>query len=109
MTFQASQFTGTGTNPPTLPTGSLTLTEPAAMTPSLGNLALPPVMQCVPSCVLDGGSAVAIAHALVGTGQGTWTATQTNLLGGDLALTIPASATAGTYTSNLTFTLATGP
>jgi hypothetical protein len=34
--------------------------------------------------------------------------TQSNLLG-DLALTIPANAAAGTYTSNLTFTLAAGP
>jgi len=52
---------------------------------------------------------VPIVHALAGTGQGAWTMTQANTAGGDLALTIPANATAGTYTSNLTFTLATGP
>jgi WxL domain surface cell wall-binding len=109
VTFQASQFTGTGGSPPTLPTGSLSLSEPATMTPTVGNLALPPVVQCVPSCVLDGGSAASIAHALAATGQGTWTMTQTNLLGGDLAVTVPPSATADTYTSTLTFTLATGP
>jgi hypothetical protein len=109
VTFQASQFTGPGGSPPTLPTGSLSLTEPAAMTPTLGNLAVPPVMQCTPSCVLDGGSAASIAHALAATGQGTWTATQANLLNGDLALTVPPSAAADTYTSTLTFTLATGP
>jgi hypothetical protein len=52
---------------------------------------------------------VAIVHALVLTGQGAWTMTQANLAGGDLALTVPVNASAGTYTSNLTFTLATGP
>jgi hypothetical protein len=35
--------------------------------------------------------------------------TQGNAAGGDLVLTVPADATAGSYTSNLTFTLATGP
>ena len=106
VTFQASQFTGTG--PITLPLDSLTLTPPA-ITPSGINLAVPPVLQCVTSCVLDSGSAVQIVHALAATGQGGWTMTQANLLGGDLALTIPANASAGTYTSNLTFTLASGP
>jgi hypothetical protein len=105
VTFQASQFTGTG--PITLPTGSLALTTPVA-TPFGINIAVPPVTQGT-TFTLDGGSAVAIVHALLATGQGSWTMTQANLLGGDLALTIPTTAAAGTYTSNLTFTLATGP
>jgi hypothetical protein len=105
VTFQASQFTGTG--PITLPTSSLVLTTPV-VSPSGINIAVPPVLQGA-TFTLDGGSAVAIVHALALTGQGAWTMTQANTLGGDLALTIPANASAGTYTSNLTFTLATGP
>jgi hypothetical protein len=105
VTFQASQFTGTG--PITLPTSSLVLTTPVVSASGI-NLAVPPVLQGA-TFTLDGGSAVAIVHALALTGQGAWTMTQANALGGDLALTIPANASAGTYTSNLTFTLATGP
>jgi hypothetical protein len=105
VTFQASQFTdGAGD---TLPLGSLSLIAPL-ITPGTLNLAVPPVLQGA-TFVLDGGSAVPIVHALSGTGQGAWTMTQANLLGGDLSLVIPAAAAAGTYTSNLTFTLATGP
>jgi hypothetical protein len=105
VTFQASQFTGTG--PITLPAGSLVLTTPV-VTPNGVNVAVPPVGQGA-TFTLDGGSAVPIVHALAATGQGAWTMTQANAAGGDLALTIPASAAAGTYTSNLTFTLAAGP
>ena len=105
VTFQASQFTGAGAI--TLPPSSLVLSAPS-VTPNGINLAVPPVLQGV-TFTLDGGSAVPIVHALTGTGQGAWTMTQGNAAGGDLALTIPASAEAGTYTSNLTFTLATGP
>lgn len=105
VTFQASQFTGAG--PITLPTSSLVLTAPV-VTPAVGNIAVAPLTQGA-TFTLDGGSAVAIVHALVGTGQGGWTMTQSNAAGGDLALTIPTTAGAGTYTSNLTFTLATGP
>jgi len=104
VTFQASQFT-TGTV--TLPTSSLVLTAPV-VTPTTGNIAVPPVVQGA-TFTLDGGSAVAIVHALAATGQGGWTMTQANAAGGDLALTIPTTASVGTYTSNLTFTLATGP
>jgi hypothetical protein len=105
VTFQASQFTGTG--PITLPTSSLVLTTPV-VTPAGINLAVPPVTQGA-TFTLDGGSAVAVVHSLAATGQGGWSMTQGNAAGGDLALSIPATAAAGTYTSNLTFTLATGP
>jgi WxL domain surface cell wall-binding len=106
VTFQASQFTGTG--PITLPTSSLVLTPPA-VAPTGVNLAVPPVLQCITSCTLDSGSAVQIVHALAAAGEGAWTMTQANAAGGDLALTIPANASAGTYTTNLTFALASGP
>lgn len=104
VTFQASRFTGTGI---TLPESSLVLTAPAAA-PNGTNLAVAPVLQGA-TFTLDGGSAVPIVHALALTGQGGWSMTQANLAGGDLGLTVPANAAAGTYTSTLTFTLATGP
>lgn len=105
VTFQASQFTGTG--PITLPTGSLVLTAPSVSASGL-NLSTPPVVQDS-TFTLDSGSAVTIVSAALATGLGTWTMTQANSAGGDLALSIPPDASAGTYTSNLTFTLATGP
>lgn len=105
VTFQASQFTGAG--PITLPTSSLVLTAPT-VGPNGVNIAAPPVIQGA-TFTLDAGSAVPIVHALAGAGQGGWIMTQANAGGGDLALTIPANASAGSYTSNLTFTLATGP
>jgi hypothetical protein len=105
VTFQASQFSGPESA--TLPTGSLVMTAPV-ITASGVNLAVPPLTQGA-TFTLDGGSAVPVVHALAGTGQGSWAMTQANTAGGDLALTIPASANAGTYTSSLTFTLATGP
>jgi hypothetical protein len=105
VTFQASQLTAPGAL--TLPASSLVLTTPV-VTPSGVNIAVAPVAQGT-TFTLDGGSAVPIVHALAGTGQGAWTMTQANAAGGDLALTIPANAAAGTYTSTLTFTLAAGP
>jgi hypothetical protein len=105
VTMEASQFSGTGGI--TLPTGSLALTTPV-VTPAGINLAVPPLAQGA-TFTLDNGSAVTVVDALAGTGQGAWTMTQSNLAGGDLALTVPADAAAGTYTSDLTFTLASGP
>ncbi|MGI8862974.1 MAG: WxL domain-containing protein [Solirubrobacteraceae bacterium] len=107
VTFQASQFSTGGATPVTLPASSLVLTAPA-VAPATGNIALLPVLQAAPY-TLDGGAAVPIVHALALTGQGGWTMTQANLLGGDLALSLATTAAAGTYTSTLTFTLATGP
>jgi len=105
VTFQASQFTATG--PITLPTSSLVLAAPTVAASGV-NASTAPVLQGS-TFTLDSGSAVAIVHAALATGLGTWTMTQANTAGGDLALSIPADAQAGTYTSNLTFTLATGP
>jgi WxL domain surface cell wall-binding len=107
VTFAATQFSDG--NGHTLPDGSLVLTAPAVSASGI-NLAVPPVLQGVTFTLDNANNASApIVHALALTGQGAWTMTQANLLGGDLALTVPANATAGTYTSNLTFTLATGP
>lgn len=90
-----------------LPAGSLTLVAPVAAASGL-NVALPPVVQGA-TFTLDGGAPVKVLSALVGTGQGAWDLTQSNLLGGDLVLSIPADVAAGTYTTTITSTLATGP
>lgn len=108
MTFQASQFTRTGTSGTiTLPVASPVYTPPSIAATET-NSATPPVDQCGPTLTactpLDGGGGVPMLHAVLGAGQGAWTMTQANTAGGDLALTIPANASAGTYTSDLTFT-----
>jgi hypothetical protein len=90
------------------PAGSLVLTAPATVLPVGVNLALPPLPQAS-SFTIDGASPVTVLSAAVAAGQGEWTATQANLLGGDLVLTVPADVHAGTYTSTITSTLATGP
>jgi WxL domain surface cell wall-binding len=106
VTMQATQLDdGAGH---TLPAGSLVLTAPASVLPVGTNLALPPLIQGV-SMTLDGAQPVKVLSAASLTGQGDWTVTQANLLGGDLVLTIPADAHAGTYTTTITSTLATGP
>jgi hypothetical protein len=54
----------------------------------------------------DGSTSTAVVKALVGTGSGLWNFTQG---ASDLTLTVPAIATVGTYSSTVTFTLASGP
>lgn len=108
VTFQASQFSTGGATPSTLPTGSLKLVAPVvAATDIVNNLSVPPVIQPGTPYTLDGASAVSVVKALALTGQGEWTFDHTNAA--DLLLTIPANANAGTYTSNLTFTLGATP
>jgi putative surface cell wall-binding protein len=106
VTVAASQFTAGGGK--TLPTGSMTLATPPAPTTTFGNLSLPPVP--VPlAAPIDGGSTQKMATAAVAQGLGQWTFTSVNAGGGDLALTVPPDAQAGTYTSTITTTLASGP
>lgn len=92
----------------TWPAGSLVLTAPATVPPVGTNLAVPPLIQGA-SMTLDGAQPVKVLSAAALTGQGDRTVTQANLLGGDLVLTIPADAQAGTYARTITATLATGP
>jgi WxL domain surface cell wall-binding len=110
VTMQASQFSDGGSN--TLPVGSLKLKTPVVTPVDLLNLAVPPVVSLIPTppWTLDGGSAVKVVSAAVGTGQGEWNFDQVNLIASkDLDLTVPANASAGTYTSTITSTLSTGP
>jgi X-Pro dipeptidyl-peptidase len=107
VTFQASQFDdGAGH---TLPAGSLKVLAPTVTPVNALNLALPPLAQGA-TFTLDSGSAVPVVSALAGTGQGEWSFHHLNApVAKDLQLTVPASAFAGTYTSNLTFTLGATP
>ena len=108
VTIAASQFSDGASH--TLPTGSLTLKSPVATKVDPLNLALPPLPQGLPPWTIDAGSAVKVESALAGTGQGEWNFDQLNLAGAkDLQLTVPADATAGTYTSTITSTLSSGP
>jgi putative surface cell wall-binding protein len=108
VTVSASQFSTGGGSPNTLPTGSLSLTTPPVPTTTLGNLSVPPVP--VPTAApIDGGSTQKIVTALLATGLGEWNFTPLNVAAGDLLLIVPAGAVAGTYTSTITTTLATGP
>jgi hypothetical protein len=108
LTISATQFSTGGGSPHTLPTGSMTLATVPVPSTSVGNVSLPPVP--VPlAAALDGGSAQKVATSAVGQGLGQWTFTSLNPAGGDLALVVPASAVAGTYTSTITSTLSTGP
>jgi putative surface cell wall-binding protein len=107
VTFQATPFDdGAGH---TLPAGSLKMLAPTVTPTNVLNVAVPPVLQGA-LFTLDGGSAVPVVSALAATGQGEWKFDQLNLPATkDLQLTVPASAYAGTYTSNLTFTLGATP
>jgi X-Pro dipeptidyl-peptidase len=106
VSFQASQFDdGAGH---TLPTGSLLMTAPVVSPVNALNLAVPPLLQGA-TFTLDNGTAASVVSAAALTGQGEWNFDQPNLAGGDLHLTVPATAYAGTYTSNLTFTLGATP
>jgi hypothetical protein len=107
VTFQASQFSdGSGH---TLPAGSLKVLAPTVAPVNVLNLAVPPLIQGA-TFTLDSGSAVPVVSALANTGQGEWTFHHLNAaVAKDLQLTVPANAYAGTYTSNLTFTLGATP
>jgi hypothetical protein len=108
VTVAASQFTTGGGSPSTLPTGSMSLATPAVPTTTGGNLSVAPVPVAT-AAPIDGGSTQKIATAAIATGLGEWIFTPLNVAGGDLLLSVPAGAVAGTYTSTITTTLATGP
>lgn len=109
VTMLASQFSDGGATPKTLPASSLKLKQPVVTVVDPLNLALPPVVTVGPY-TLDGASAIKVASAAAAAGQGEWNFDHANLVASkDLELTIPANASAATYTSTITSTLATGP
>ncbi len=84
-----------------LPTSSLTMSAPTVA--ANGTTSTPPSITAGPY-TLDAGSAVKIASAAVDTGMGKYDFSATTL-----SLTVPASAYAKTYRSDVTITVASTP
>lgn len=85
----------------TLPTGILQMSQPTVV--ANGTLSPPPIITPGPYTI--DGPAVKIATALAATGVGRYDFTQ----GGPLTLTIPTSAYAVRYRSDVTVSVASGP
>ncbi|WP_347301158.1 WxL domain-containing protein [Dolosigranulum savutiense] len=102
LTVQAATFQSNGQN--TLPGASLTF-ENGTTASNLNGLDAPRVNS--PINVTTGGNAVNVTVANVGQGRGTWI---TRWSKDDVKLTIPqGTATEGTHTSQLTWTLSDAP
>jgi len=102
LTVQAATFQSNGQN--TLPGASLTF-ENGTTASNLNGLDAPRVNS--PINVTTGGNAVNVTVANVGQGRGTWVTSWSN---DDVKLTIPqGTATEGTHTSQLTWTLSDAP
>ncbi|HEU4658614.1 MAG TPA: WxL domain-containing protein [Capillimicrobium sp.] len=106
LTISASQFSdGSGH---TLPTGSLTLVNLGVPVPEVNLGGLVPPVPTLPASPIDGGTTQKIisAAALPLSGTGQWNFVP---LANALVLSVPPTATPGTYTSTITTTLSTGP
>lgn len=86
----------------TLPASSLTMPAPAVTAD--GTTSAAPAIQSGAPWAVDAGSAVKIASAAVDTGMGKYDFSSTSL-----ALTVPASAYAKTYRSDVTVSVVSGP
>lgn len=84
-----------------LPSGSLSMAQPDVS--AQGTESLNPALREGPY-VLDGGAAVEVGMAAPGTGMGTYLFTHQV----PLTLTVPANAYAGTYRSEVTFSIISG-
>lgn len=107
VTVQATQFKEhDGTiyvaSGKTLPTSALSMPAPTVASP--GTTSADPSITAGPY-LIDAGSAVKIASAALDAGMGTYDFTQV----GSLTLSIPASAYAKTYRSDVTVSVVTGP
>jgi hypothetical protein len=107
VTAQATQFAehdGTGyvAGGRTLPMGSLTM--PAPTVTANGTSSPPPTLEPGAPWAIDAASAVKIASAAAGTGMGRY-----DFGAVSLSLTVPASAYAKTYRSDVTVSVVSGP
>ncbi len=89
----------------TLPVSSLKLTAPT-VGPAAGTTSASPSVAAGPTTIDSGGTggAVSIASAALNTGMGTYNFTATTM-----TLSVPASAYAATYRSDVTITVASTP
>ena len=106
-TVQASRFaeyTGGSyvTSGKTLPLSSLSM--PAPTVAGSGAETAPPTITAGPYSI-DGGTAIKVASAAINDGMGTYNFTQS----GPLTLSIPSTAYATTYRSDVTVSVVTGP
>ena len=107
VTVQGTQFkehdgTAYVASGKTLALGSLSM--PAPTVAANGTTSAPPTITAGPYAI-DAATAVKIASAAVDAGMGKYDFTQ----GGSLTLSIPASAYAKTYRSDVTVSVVTGP
>jgi WxL domain surface cell wall-binding len=76
-----------------------------------GGTGTAPTLQCSTACSVDGASAVKIASAAIGAGEGTWTTT--GFTATSLALAVPTTLRAlkseEVYRVNILWTLSSGP
>ena len=102
LSATTTQFTTGGATPSTLPTNASTttgVTTSCAVAPCIS----PTNTVSYPVSLIAGGAAAKIFTAASGTGTGEHTITPT------VQVAVPASTTAGSYTSTLTVTVANGP
>jgi hypothetical protein len=92
----------------TLAANSLTLSSTGAKFTGTGTA---PTFQCATACNVDSATAVKIASAATGAGEGTWTTTGFSAT--SLALSVPTTLRGlpaeEVYRVNILWTLATGP
>jgi hypothetical protein len=103
-----SESEGYATGGKTLAANSLTLNSTGAKFTGTGTA---PTLQCATACNVDSPTAVKIASAATGAGEGTWTTTgfSTSSLTLAIATTLKTLPAEEVYRVNLLWTLATGP
>jgi hypothetical protein len=99
MTVQATQMSATAH---ALALGSISMPQPTVATIDRTSGGVPTIT--LGPYLIDNASAVKIASADSGFGMGSYT-----FASGDLTLSIPANAYAGTYATTVTVSVATGP
>jgi putative surface cell wall-binding protein len=93
----------------TLPVNSLTLSSSGAS--FTGGTGTAPTLQCSSACNVDSATAVKVASAATGAGEGTWTTTgfSSTSLTLNVATTLKSLPAEEVYRVNILWTLATGP
>jgi len=103
VTMQASQF---NSGSKTLALNSLTVAKPSVAAVDENNALLVPTLAGAATYAVDAGAAVDVASAAADKGLGLYDFTYAT---DALELSLPADVYAGTYTSTVTLTVATGP
>jgi putative surface cell wall-binding protein len=104
-----SESEGYATGGKTLAANSLTLSSSGAS--FTGGTGTAPTLQCSSACAVDSATAVKVASAATGAGEGTWTTTgfSATSLTLNVATTLKSLPAEEVYRVNILWTLATGP